>query len=282
MATRNNWTEGKITRKVKGGDGQGVGANYKPWITTSDISSTGRARKVYGYKTQRVHHLLSDVEHNLFLALEWQADVVDIREQFPLPRETTLAVAEEAGLRHPYYPGSSVPTVLTVDFLVTKEIAGKEVLVAFNAKRTDEAEDSRSLEKLEIQRRTLAAHGFEHHLVYHTDIPMAKIANIMWARSGVIHDGIAKPEFDNYWEQTLLSFEEYIQRHGHSSLALSKFCCQFDELYGLEPGVGLRAARALIYLRAISVDLSLPSIASAPVHNFHCLGQQAKRAAGGL
>ncbi len=280
MATRINWTEGKIARKIKAGDGQGVGKNYRPWITTSEISSAGRARKVYGYKTRRVHHLLSDVEHNLFLALEWQTDIVDIREQFPLPRETTLAIAEKAGLRHPYYPGTSVPTVMTVDFLVTKKVAGKETLVAFNAKRTDEAEDSRSLEKLEIQRRTFAEHGFEHHLVYHTDIPMAKIANIMWARSGGIHGGISKPAFDSHWEQTLVSFEDYIRRHGHISLALSKFCSQFDELYGHEPGVGLRAARALMHLRAISVDLSLPSISSAPVNCFHYIGQRFKYQAG--
>jgi hypothetical protein len=267
MATRNIWTEEKIARKEAAGDGHGEGQNYKPWLTTTDISSSGRARKVYGYKTKRVHHLLSDVEHNLFLALEWQQDIVDIREQFPLPREATLAVAEKAQLRHPYYPGSSIPTVMTVDFLVTKDIAGKKTLVAFNAKRTEEAEEIASLEKLEIQRRALAAIGVEHHLVYHSDIPLTKIANIKWMRSGVIQDTAAKEEFDDYWEQTLHTFEEYFQRHGNCSGALNDFCAQFDELYGHKPGSGLRAARALMYQRVIAVDLSYKSLANVPTHS---------------
>lgn len=267
MASRNKWTEEKIARKEAAGDGQGVGLNYKPWITTSDISSSGRARKVYGYKTKRVHHLLSDVEHNLFLALEWQEDIVDIREQFPLPREATLAAAEKARLKHPYYPGSAIPTVMTVDFLVTKEIAGNKTLVAFNAKRTEEAEEIASLEKLEIQRRTLAAIGVEHHLVYHSDIPITKIANIKWMRSGVIQDTAAQEEFDDYWQQTLQTFEQFFESHGNCSTALNEFCIQFDELYGHKPGSGLRAARALMYQRVITADLSQKSMASAPMNS---------------
>lgn len=268
MASRNTWTEERIARKVKAGDGRGVGQNYTPWLTTSDFSSSGRARKVYGYKTKRVHHLFSDVEYNLFLALEWQQDIVDIREQFPLPREVTLTIAEKAGLRHPHYPGSSTPTVMTVDFLVTKEIAGKQTLVAFNAKRTEEAEEIASLEKLEIQRRALAAIGIEHHLVYHSDIPITKIANIKWMRSGVIQKSTAQDEFGNYWQQTLQAFEHFFEQHDECSLGLNELCIQFDELYGHKPGSGLRAARALLYQRVINVDLSQESIASAPVNIF--------------
>ena len=33
------------------------------------MSSNGRSRRVWSNKTGRVHHLLSDVEYNLFLAL---------------------------------------------------------------------------------------------------------------------------------------------------------------------------------------------------------------------
>jgi hypothetical protein len=59
-----------------------------------------------------------------------------IREQFPLPRDKTLEVAMQLGERHPYYPGTHVPAVMTVDFMVTKRINGTDVTEAFNVKPT--------------------------------------------------------------------------------------------------------------------------------------------------
>jgi hypothetical protein len=281
MSSRNIWTEEKIVRKQKAGDGQGVGKYYKPWISVTEISSSGRSRKVFGHKTERVHHLLSDVEHNLFLALEWQPDIVDIREQYPLPREATLAIAQEAKLRHPHYPAGSVPTVMTVDFLVTKIVAGEETLIAFNAKRTDEAEEIASLEKLEIQRRTLAFSGIEHHLVYHSDIPLTKISNIKWVRTGMTQPGEESPDDRAHWQDTRDAFLQYFQRNGTATAALNTFCGQFDEYFGLEPGSGLRAAKELMFNRTITVDLSVPAIARAPVNSFYLATQHTLRAMGG-
>lgn len=46
----------------KEGCGQGFGANYKSWITIRDVSSDGRSHRIYGHKSQRTYHLLSDLE----------------------------------------------------------------------------------------------------------------------------------------------------------------------------------------------------------------------------
>ena len=41
------------------------------WLTVRDLSSLGRSHRVYGHKTKRTHHLLSDLELAIFLILEW-------------------------------------------------------------------------------------------------------------------------------------------------------------------------------------------------------------------
>lgn len=149
------WSEDKIKRLMKEGRGRGLKDEYKPWIYVTSFSSRGNSRRVRSEKTGRVHHLLSEVEYELFLLLEWSQEFTDIREQYPLDRDVTQSVAQSLGLRHPSYPGTTVPTVMTVDFLCTRAGSGDE-FVAFDAKRTEEAEDMNSLMKLEIQRATLA------------------------------------------------------------------------------------------------------------------------------
>ena len=34
----------------------------KPWLTVRDIPSEGRSHRIFGHKSQRTHHFLSDFE----------------------------------------------------------------------------------------------------------------------------------------------------------------------------------------------------------------------------
>ena len=91
---KHQWTEEKIKRWTAEKRGKGTGASYQPWIEVKDVSSLGRSRRVWSPKTGRVHHLLSDIEHDIFLAAEWSSNVQDIREQYPLDREVVDLQAE--------------------------------------------------------------------------------------------------------------------------------------------------------------------------------------------
>ena len=73
--------EDKIARFAKEGRGQGHGADYRPWLTIQDVSSRGLSSRIKSEKTGRDHHLLSDVETDTFLMLDWSDVVTDIREQ---------------------------------------------------------------------------------------------------------------------------------------------------------------------------------------------------------
>ena len=69
---------------IKDGRGDGELSSYKPWLTVRDLSSLGRSHRVYGHKTKRTHHLLSDLELAIFLILEWNLLIQEMQEQFPL------------------------------------------------------------------------------------------------------------------------------------------------------------------------------------------------------
>jgi hypothetical protein len=55
-------SEAKNARWIKEGRGQGVGADYKPWLTVRDVPSEVRSHRIFGHVTHCTHHLLSDLE----------------------------------------------------------------------------------------------------------------------------------------------------------------------------------------------------------------------------
>jgi hypothetical protein len=71
MRARRFKTQNDIDMYVAQGYGQGLGADYRPWLRVQDVPSRGRSRKVHGVKTGRVHHLLSDLEYTYLVVLEF-------------------------------------------------------------------------------------------------------------------------------------------------------------------------------------------------------------------
>nr|WP_315494206.1 TnsA endonuclease N-terminal domain-containing protein [uncultured Rhodoferax sp.] len=264
---RLKWTEKKIAEWEKEGYGKGSGPEYKPWLEVGDFSSMGRSRRIYGLKTGRVHHTFSDTEYGLFLACEWSRSVVDIREQYPLDRGLTQTVASELKIRHPFYPGTHVPTVMTVDFLVTIVKDGAEHFMAMNAKRDEEAEDEVSLHKLEIQRTYFELLGTPHHLIYHSQIPQQKVKNLAWIRDAQVKDGEIEPS-EGYYAALASRMGRELQAPVDTNVPLAAYCQTFDARHGLEPGAGLRVARLLMQERALMVDLNSKDLTREPVGAF--------------
>jgi len=278
---RITWTEKKIENMVASGHGRGVGAEYIPWIHVRDFSSRGTSRRAPSHKTGRKHQLLSDVEFDLFLLLEWSRDFSDIREQYPLDRDLTQDVARTLGIKHPCYPSTHVPTVMTVDFLCTRVTTGDDEFVAFNAKRKEEAEDEDSLVKLEIQRASLELLGIPHHLVYHNDLPAQKVRNIEKIRDSLVKEGEVEPR-PAYWASMSILMSQLFSG-ARSDLKLVEFCSQFDAANSAPPGTGLRAARLLMFERILIPDLSRPNLEDAPLKSFSFAGSSGQlRAMGGM
>ena len=188
MAARIKWSEEKIEQFEREGRGRGTGSAYKPWIRISDFSSRGKSRRMFSSKSGRHHELLSDGERNLFLLLEYSRDVVDVREQFPLSRDETQSIAARLNIKHPVYPGTRVPAVMTTDFLVKFLRNGRETLEAFSCKTAADLENPRTLEKLEIERTYYDDLGVPYRLILDSSLPTNKIRNIYWFRGAVLNN----------------------------------------------------------------------------------------------
>lgn len=275
------WTEEKIAERQAQSYGLGSGLNYTPWLKITDLSSAGRSRRIWGLKTARMHHLISDVERRVFLASEWSRSVVDIREQYPLDRELTQTIAQQLKIRHPYYPGTQVPTVMTVDFLLTTIESGRERLVAVNAKEDQEAEDSRSLEKLEIQRTYFEWLDIPHHLIYNSQLPRQKVENLAWIRDAQLKDGEVEP-YEGYFAALRPRMGRELAAKVDLETSLADYCQSFDARHGLMQGDGLRVARMLIQERSLMVNLESKDLNRDPLGTFVMTSRTGQlRAVGG-
>ena len=133
MAVSRYITASKVLKMQKQGRGQGCGASYKRWLTVRDVPSTGFSHRIKGWKTNRTHHLLSNVELSFFYMLERSPNVVDIREKYPLlPITRTLSIAERLGIRHSCINKTLEPIVLVTDFLVEERYGCESKFVAYS------------------------------------------------------------------------------------------------------------------------------------------------------
>ena len=171
--------EPAILRKLqKEKRGQGNGKNYKPYLTVRDVASKGRVHRRPAVTHGRIVHLLSDLELAAFLLFDWDVSVTDIREQFPLDPEKTINIAKRLGIKHPAAKG--VIQVMSTDLLIDINQDGQILPQAISVKYRDELENTRVIEKLELEHRYWDGEQVEWFLFTENEVPKALVQNIRW------------------------------------------------------------------------------------------------------
>lgn len=240
--------EKRATKFVKEGRGQGEGAGYKPWLTIQDVPSRGRSHRLLGISTGRIHHLLSDLELDLFLLLDWQPSTVDLREQFPLDVQETQDIAELMKVRHPRMPGTPQPMVMTTDLVQDLRTSEGEVTRAFAVKSADDLAKPRTLQKLEIEWRFWRGHRIHWSIVTRAELPRQLIRNIEWVHGFFSSAGIDDRALALI--PTLLN--EIVTPR---PLSLAGFCSEMDTRHGRLPGSSLMVLRHLLSTRKVICDM---------------------------
>lgn len=243
-------SEAQIAKRIKEGRGSGSGTDYSPWVRVDEVPSLGRSRQVYSHLTKRIHHLLSDLEFAVFLLLDNNPSVTDIREQFPLIRDDTRDIARENNLLHPANNG--VDTVMSSDFMVDSTDKSEPKFV-LQAKYTDNLGDARTIEKLEIERRYWKQKELPWYLVTEREIdPVAK-ANIDWLY-------VVKGELESgdkvLTASSLSMFKAAVA--DNPGLNIIELCKVIDRAYDLELGESLYDLRVLCASRIITFDVRKP------------------------
>jgi hypothetical protein len=184
MSRRKLQTYDDYARALRNGYGKGAGARYKPWLTVRDVPSKGESTIVQGITVDRDHHLFSQLERKTFYGVEHKANVVDIREQFPLlPLDLVMGIAERYGIRYPNVPKTKTPAVLTTDLLATLRIGGAEKFLPISCKYASDLLKAYELEKLEIQRLFWASLGHSMLLITEEDIDEGAAENLRYFSS---------------------------------------------------------------------------------------------------
>jgi hypothetical protein len=254
MPSRRKKLTGKaMKRRLAEGFGQGTGAEYVPWLRTSDVPSDGTASVIWGWKHKRFFHPLSGNERNYFYCLEWQDAIVEIREQFPLgPVDRTVHIARMLGVRHP--GDSDGPYMQTTDFLLTVRVGNRCFQVARAVKPKKELRKCRVLEKLEIERRYLLEEGIDDWgVIIDEDIPETVWRNVDWlheCRDPAKVQPLSADDIDRArrWFVTHLASELAVK------IAVLASACDTD--LSLPTGSGLKILRHLLARKELLCDIA--------------------------
>ncbi|WP_286924439.1 MULTISPECIES: TnsA endonuclease N-terminal domain-containing protein [Lysinibacillus] len=252
------WTEEKIAKFYAEGRGSGELNHYLPWIKTNEIPSNGRVHLPRDWKTNRIHHLLSDLELSYFFYLEWSKKVIDIREQFPLERKKTMKIASEKGINHPFENETQTNIVMSTDFLVTIKNENKVMHIARSIKPSSELEDPRVMEKLEIERQYWEDYNVEWCLIDEKVMDTQFVKNLKYIHGHYYLNEKKEEEMSLY----LLTYLGNIQQQNPEKQLIT--CCnEFDSLYNLEDGSAIYYVRHLFarqYIEAVNMEFPIQPI----------------------
>lgn len=256
MAKRKRTTsQTTIEKRINEGRGQGRGGDYQPWLFIQDVPSQGLATRIKGWKTKRVHHLLSNLELSYFYILEWSPVVFDIREQYPLlPLEETLAIAEQCDIRHPTDPKTKEPVVMTTDFFITVPRSIEVIEQARTLKTAKDLQSKRTVEKLEIERCYWHNRNIDWGIVTEQEIPQALAKNVDW-----LHAFFRVEDLSPLSETEIRRIAATLTlKMAQGNAVLTDLTAECDDKLGLQPGTALSVSRHLIANRRWLVDMNKP------------------------
>lgn len=153
---------------------------YVSSIKINDFSSKGTVSRVLSRKTGRIHHLLSTLERNVFTLLDFDENIMDIKEHFEL-EDVREIVDDNIDWSKFKDKKTGLEYKITTTFLVTF-INGKKI--AISCKNSTELYRSNTQLLLEIQRRYWTVKAIPWGIVTNKDIPEVKLKNIKWLLNG--------------------------------------------------------------------------------------------------
>lgn len=257
-------TEKQIMARILSGRGQGEREEYRPFIEIPDVPSVGRSHLIRNPVFKRDHHFLSDLEWYNFILRFYEEGSVDWREQFPLSRDITRAIADHLGYKHPRDPRSDADAiVMTTDLVVTYEGPNGEYLVAYSVKYKKDQKKKRVIEKLAIERQYWEEQGVEFHVINEEDIP-----------SGISSTG--KFLISYYSLATCYQREpKFFQRLANAivrtlpkereDLAFTEFMQKLDKRAGFDLGTHLTVGLHLLARGVLSTNFEVDEIQFVPL-----------------
>lgn len=241
-----------MSSKPRKSSGKNEGSDYIPALHIRHVPSKGLSSRIKGIITNRVHQLLSKLELHYFYTLDWGQKCTDIREQYPLDIDETLAIAKSIGVKHPTNSKTGKPYQMTTDFLIT---TGPKVNQQYSARTVKYAEslaNLRTLEKFEIERIYYERRSIDWGIVTELEINTSLVKNIEWVHSFYNIDRLLP-----LTESDVHELEEYLYEALQTKdLTLRVIASVNDKKLNLPPGTCLSVIRHMISRKKIFVDMA--------------------------
>ncbi len=248
MAKRDtSWTLTKYRRFLSENRGAGELASYKPWLFIQDFPSRGRVTRVKGWKTNRIHHFFSDLQTKCFYAFEWNDEVLDIREHYPL-LDLREVVKDNKDLKQEFFSNEEPPYILTTTFLLTTK---DNRYIARSVSPAADLGRKSVLDRLEIERRYWQAKQIDFGIITQKDIPNRLAKNVEWIHQSLysyLERGIEEDSLKAYSGGLLDKFR-------YNNHSIRKVTSDFDKENNLEEGTGLFMFKYLLASKLIVADM---------------------------
>lgn len=217
-------------------------------LKVTTFSSKGRATRIFGYKTKRIHHLQSDNQLRVFLLLEWNDIVKNIEENVEL-KDLEIIIDNVEDLRLDKFSDKETGQLyqLHTNFLVTTKRNNVEEQVAISVKALSEIERRTVIEKMEIERRFWKNKSIPFYVVTEKEINKQLVDNIKLVREALIDKSIERKR--ELAEHLYYFLQENKQKKLNDVLA------EFDDNVGTKKGTALFIFRYLIGIKEIAVDM---------------------------
>ena len=247
------WKDSTLKRFINEGRGSGEGKEYKSWLQVQDVKSQGRSTRLFSYKTQRVMHLLSDLQLYYFYLLEFDNQVIDIREHYPLLdfHEQDISLDEKLK-RKLFNAKTNVPHILTVPFLVTKldsqQIPYYEARVI---KSSSELEKPSTIERFELIRRYCNKKNIDFGIVTEKEINKQLARNISWILTA--YDISTYSELVGNYHSLKI---DMVQLFSFPNITFQEVFTKIEKNYQLPEGSALILFKHLLATKQLHMDIN--------------------------
>lgn len=223
---------------------------YVPGIKIQDFAPRGRVSRIKGKTTNRVHHLLSDLETNVFYLIDFQEKITDIKEHYPL-LDLHEVVDDLSDIKLEKFKNKKTceEYIFTTTFVITLKGNGEEKYLALSVRNETELYRDLLLEKLEVERRYWNKKGIRWSVITNKDIPMTKVNNIKWLYLGDIN---IKYEEEGYIKEVMVS------KISRNECSIKEILDNVDKELSLPIGTALVLLKRMIISKEIIVDLYEP------------------------
>lgn len=271
----------KLNERVQQGYGMGHGADYQPWLTLRRKNSSRESNQVAAHlhPLHRPGYFFSRGEYQIALLLLWLG-IHDLREQYPLwpiahphPLCGTpgtegqhlgyctglFDIAAEAGIEHGNFPGTDIPYVATIDFLVTVRNSNGLGLIAISCKPIEDPNQDvkwRTLERLELERRYAERNGIRYLIISSRFVPILMAGQLEWCieRASLADLPVLAKCVDGF-------SREFVST---PNLSVSDAVARASQSQELSLEEGWEVFRHCAWTQAIDIDLSTPILTSYP------------------